>query len=215
MLHRIYTPEELDRLFDTYYQLFVRGYDYSCHLHEGIRQYVALSRERNALILSVLINQGITTREVKNIETGNLDLMKATLKIQGGKRLNDRTLPLKASQMGLFINYLQNTRPQLFKYQEKETDKLFLPLPASIYDTADDDIKRGVFAFFTTQIKSIDRQFINFQQIRASMITFWIKTHGLRKAQYMAGHRAIHTTERYVNNNLEDLTNDINKLHPF
>jgi len=215
-LYKIYTPEELDVIFDNYYQLFVRGYDDSGKAwreHSKIMSKIA--RERNAMILSILINQGITTREIKNIETGDLDLIKATIKIRGGKRLNDRILPIKASQIGLFMLYLQNIRPQLLKYQTNETDKLLLSLPSMKYETTDYDIGRGIFELLTTQIKSIDKQFINFQHVRASVIAFWIKTQGLRKAQHMAGHRKIHTTERYVNNNFEDLANDINKLHPF
>jgi len=214
-LHKIYTPEELDGLFDNYYQLFVRGYDDSRHRHEGQRHYSRLYRERNALIVSILFNQGIITSEIERIETGNIDLIKATIKIRGAKRCNDRTLPLKATQIGLFINYLQNIRPQLLEYKTKESEQFFLPLPAISYKKTENDMNRGIFKPLTEQIKTIDKQFINFQQIRASIITFWIKTQGLRKAQHLAGHRCICTTEKYVANDLDNLTDDINKLHPF
>ena len=214
-LHKIYTPEELDGLFDAYYQLFVRGYDDSRHRHEGQRQYSVLYRERNALITSILFNQGTGTTEIERIETGDIDLIKATIKIRGGKRLKERTLPLKATQIGLCLNYLQNIRPQLTEYQTKESEKLFLPLPAISYKKTENDMNRNVFTPLAAQIKSIDRQFINFTQIRASIITFWIKTQGLRKAQRLAGHSAITTTEKYVSNDLENLIEDINKLHPF
>jgi len=214
-LHKIYTIEELDGLFDAYYQLFVRGYDDSRHRHEGQRQYSALYRGRNALITSILFNQGTGTTEIERIETGDIDLIKATIKIRGEKRLNERVLPLKATQIGLFINYLQNIRPKLLEYQTQESEKLFLPLPAISYKKTDNEMNRNVFTPLTAQIKTIDRQFINFQQVRASIITFWIKTQGLRKAQYLAGHSCICTTEKYVANDLENLTDDISKLHPF
>ncbi|GHT41661.1 recombinase XerC [Bacteroidia bacterium] len=214
-LHKIYTPEELETLFDNYHLLFVRNYDDSRHRHEAQRHYSRLYRERNALIVSILFNQGTSTSEIEKIETGDVDLIKATLKIQGGKRGKDRVLPLKATQIGLFINYMQNIRPQLLEYQSRESDKLFLPLPAISYKKTENDMARGVFTPLSTQIKTIDKQFINFQQIRASVITFWIKTQGLRKAQYLAGHRCICTTEKYVANDLENLIDDINKLHPF
>ena len=214
-LQKIYTPEELDGIFDAYYQLFVRGYDDSHHRHEGQKQYAALGRERNALIVSILFNQGITTKEIEKIEVNDLDLIRATLKIRGGKRLKDRILPLKASQIGLLMHYLQNTRPKLTEYHTIESEKLFLSLPAISKKKTGGDTLVGVYATLTPQIKTIDKQFFNFQQVRASVITFWIKTQGLRKAQHMAGHSAINTTEKYVSNDLEDLTNDINKLHPF
>jgi site-specific recombinase XerD len=214
-LYKIYTPEELDELFDAYYQLFVRTYDDSRHRHERQKQYAALGRERNIVILSILLNQGITTAELGRIELDDIDLIKATLKIRGGKRLKDRTLPLKASQIGLLMQYKQNIRPQLEEYQTKESEKLFLPLPAIGKKKTDNDTLDSIFFTLTPAIKTIDKQFFNFLQIRASVITFWIKTQGLRKAQYMAGHSNINTTEKYVSNDLEDLTNDINQLHPF
>jgi site-specific recombinase XerD len=214
-LHKIYTPEELDQLYDNYYQLFVQNYDDSRHRHEEQKQYSVLYRWRNALIVSILFNQGTSTSEIEKIEMGDYDLIKAIIRIRGGNRRNDRTLPLKATQIGLFMHYLQNIRPQLTNYQTKESEKLFLPLPAISYKKTDNDMNRGVFKPITDQIKSIDKQFKNFHQIRASVISFWIKTHGLRKAQHLAGHRLIFTTEKYITNNLDNLIEDINKLHPF
>jgi len=214
-LYKIYTPEELEQLYDAYYQLFVRNFEEKHYKYEKQQQYAILSRERNALIVSILTNQGITTAEIDKLEISDVDLTKATIKIRGGRTLNNRTLPLKASQIGLIINYLQKTRPQLFEEQKIESEKLFLLLPATrkkkVYSGSLEDIFWGL----TKQIKTIDKQFINFKQVRASMITFWLKTQGLRKAQYFAGHRYISSTERYVNNNLDGLIDDINKLNPF
>ena len=219
-LHTVYTIEELDLLFDTYYQLFVRDFDDS-HIPKNQKQQSTLSKERNALILSVLINQGTTTGEILKMEVGDVDLIKATLKIRGGKLLKDRILPLKATQIGLFMNYLQNIRPQILEFQRQESDFLFLTLP----DIGKNDKKKNqkntlalthcAFFTLTKQIKTIDRQFIKLQQVRVSLITFWIKTQGLRKAQYLAGHRYILTTEKYVTNNLDGLIDDINNLNPF
>ena len=214
-LYKIYTSEELEQLFDNYYQLFVRNYDDN-RIPKHQQQYTALSRERNALIVSILIYQGLTTGEVERIEINDLDLIKATLKIQGGKRANERILPLKATQIGLLMHYLQNIRPKLLEYQTTESNKLFLLLPnISQKKTANDDLRNVFTVMIPGQIKSIDKQFINFKQVRASVITCWIKTQGLRKAQYLAGHRYISATEKYLPNNLDDLIEDINKLHPF
>ncbi|GHU64920.1 hypothetical protein FACS1894123_10380 [Bacteroidia bacterium] len=214
-LHKIYTPEELDTLFDNYYQIFVRGYDDRHHRHDGQRRYSLLYREQNILIVSILFNQGVITSEIERIQLNDIDLIKATIKIRGAARGNDRTLPLKATQIGLFINYMQNIRLKLLEYQTQESEKLFLPLPAVNYKAAKNEMTRNVFTPLAAQMKSIDKQFIDFTQIRASVITFWIKTAGLRKAQHLAGHRNISTTEKYIANDLENLIEDINKLHPF
>ncbi|HAV54320.1 MAG TPA: integrase [Aequorivita sp.] len=53
------------------------------------------------------------------------------------------------------------------------------------------------------------------KQIRASVITHWLKHYNIRKVQYMAGHRYISSTERYVQDNLEDLHEMIENLHPI
>jgi site-specific recombinase XerD len=165
--------------------------------------------------LSILTNQGITANEFDNLEIDDVDLIKATIKIHGGRRNNERTLSLKATQIGLFINYLQKIRPQFLEYQKTESNKLFFPLPKGNQKKTDNNMLLSTFNKLIEQVKTIDKQFINFKQVRASLITFWIKTHGLRKAQYMAGHRYVSTTENYLPNNLDDLIEDINKLHPF
>jgi site-specific recombinase XerD len=219
-LYKIYTPEELDALFDNYYQFFVCHYDDS-HIPKNQRKRSALNKNKKALLLSVLVYQGTTTREIEKIEINDVDLIKATLKIRGGQHSNSRTLPLKATQIGLFMHYLQNIRPQFIEYQQKESDLLFLALPdagkkgkTKVYKNTL-QLSNNTFPMIAKQVKSIDEHFFNFKQVRASVITNWLKTQGLRKAQYLAGHRYISSTESYLPNNLDDLIDDINKLHPF
>jgi site-specific recombinase XerD len=214
-LYQIYTPAELETICDNYCHFFVRNFDDSrCRCRQQ-KELAALSRERNTVILSVLANQGITTGEVEKINLNDIDLTKATLKIRGGLHSNERIIPLKATQIGLFINYLQNIRPQLAEYQTKESEKLFLLLPRGSSKKTGSSKMGNVFTRLEKQIQSIDKQFINFKQIRASVITDWLKTYGLRKTQYLAGHRYVSSTEAYQQNNLDNLIDDINKMHPF
>jgi site-specific recombinase XerD len=201
-LYKTYASDELDLLFDTYYQLFVRDYNDN-HIPKNQQKQSMLSKERNALILSILIYQGAKTGEIEKLEVSDVDLMKATIRIRGGKRGKERVLPLKAMQIGLFMHYLQNIRPQLIETYKIDGEKLFFP-----------DLCYAFYAL-TTSLKSIDKPFLNVLQLRASVISLWIKTQGLRKAQYLAGHRYIGTTEKYLPNNLDNLIDDINKLHPF
>jgi len=215
MLYKIYTPEELEQLFDNYYHFFVRNYDDRHIAAKNSKKQAALGRERNVAILSILLHQGVITTEITKIEINDLDLIKASIKIRATKKHNERVLPLKASQIGVLMHYLQNIRPQFMAYQTRENDKLFLSLPANDKKTMDNDLAECIFTPFTAQLKSIDKQFLNFKQVRASVITFWLKTHGLRKTQYLAGHKHVTSTEEYLPNNLDDLTDDINKLHPF
>jgi len=212
-LYKIYTPEELEQIFDSYYQLFIRGYDDS-RIPPNRKKQTALSKERNAVILSVLINQGATTEEIERIKTGDIDLSKATLKIRSRQHSNERTIPLKATQIGLFIDYLHNIRPQLLEYRISESEKLFLSLFGGSGKKENGRLN-NIFVLLAGQIRTIDKQFVNFKQLRASVITWWLKTSDLRKAQYLAGHRYVSSTESYRQNSLDSLIDDINSMHPF
>lgn len=212
-LYKIFTAEELAQLYDNYHHHFVRNYD-DAHMPKNQRQNSFLSKERNAAILSLLLNQGTTTKELDTLLLQDIDLIKATVKIRGGKKSNERTLPLKAEQIGLLMRYQNEIRPQFFEYCN-ETEKLFFPLPDYSKKHTENENLMHVFKPLTKQVKTIEPKFLNFKQTRASVITLWLKTVGLRKTQYLAGHRYISSTENYLPNNLEGLTDDIAKLHPF
>lgn len=53
------------------------------------------------------------------------------------------------------------------------------------------------------------------RQVRASVITYWLKNHNLREVQYMAGHKYVSSTERYQLNNLDTLQKKIEEYHPL
>lgn len=213
-LYKTYSPEALEQLFDNYYLLFIKNYDEN-HMPKNQRRQAFLSRQRNAALLSLFIYQGVKTKEVEEMLLNDLDLTKATIKIKGGtKKGSERTLPLKASQIGLLIQYVQNIRPQFFTYC-KETEKLFFTLPASGKASTENQNLMHTFKPLIKQLKGIDRSFLDFRQVRASVITTWLKTEGLRKAQYLAGHRRINSTEEYLPNEIEGLTEDITKFNPF
>jgi site-specific recombinase XerD len=214
ILYKTYTPEELDQLCENYYHVFVRNFDCP-NITASKRKQAILCRERNAVILSFLVNQGITAKEISRIEVADINLNKATVKVSGGKIGKLRNIPLKATQIGLIINYLQNIRPQILEYHTNESDKLFLTLPnVNKTETEQETMKHTIYSF-TKQLKSMDKQFSSFKQLRASVITSWLQLYGLRKTQYLAGHRRIISTERYKLNNLDNLTHNINNLHPF
>ena len=214
-LYKIFTAEELDTLCDNYYELFVRNFDDSRHRSDHQRREAALCKQRNALILSIFIYQGATTGEVNKIELEDIDLIKAKIKIRGGRHSNERILLLNASQIGFLMYYLQNIRPQLLEYHTNETNKLFLALPENNQQTTNSNGLVSAYVHLTKQVKTINPKFLNFKQVRASVITCWLKNYGLRKTQYMAGHRYVSSTESYLSNNLENLIDDISKLHPF
>jgi len=202
-LHKIYTPDELIQLADNFYSVFISGFDDS-YLGEIQKQKSFLSRHRNYAMLTFLLFQGLPTSELSQIKLSEIDFIKARF------TLNKRTLPIQAQQMGMLIYYINNVRPQCLDFSG-ETDKLFFSLSAKQCEKTFSKPLRKL----TKQIKSIDKQFVNFSQIRASVITHWIQTQGLRKAQYLAGHRNINATEYYLPNDLNELINEVQKFNPF
>lgn len=219
-LYKIYSAEQLQAMYDNYYHSFIRNFNDRCYasIRGGIaanqREQTLLSRQRNYIILGMLVYQGLSTNELQKISITDIDLNKATIKISSGTKSNGRTMPLNASQIGSLINYIENIRPQFFTYCH-QSDKLFFTLPESSKQKTAATNLMHVFKPLTKQVKSIDKAFLNFKQVRASVITGWLKTEGLRKAQYMAGHRHISTTEKYLPNQIDGLIDDIAKYNPF
>lgn len=209
-LYKIYTPDELTQLADNFYSVFISGFDDSYMKFPTKKQRSFLSRHRSYTMLSFLLYQGLRTTELPLINMNDIDLNKASIRIRSGKKSRERNLPLNASQIGFLINYINNIRPLFLDYCG-ETDKLFFSLSAEQYDkTFSMPLRR-----LTKQVKSIDTGFVNFYQTRTSVITHWIQTEGLRKAQYLAGHKNIASTEGYLPNDLNSLINDIQKFNPF
>jgi site-specific recombinase XerD len=209
-LHKIYTPDELTQLADNFYSVFISGFDDSYMKFPTKKQRSFLSRNRDYAMLTFLLHQGLGTTELPLISINDIDLNKATVKIRGTKKSCERTLPLHASQIGFLVSYINNIRPQFLEHCG-QTDKLFFSLSAEQYDKTFSAPLRKL----TKRVKSIDSNFVNFLQARTSVITHWIQTEGIRKAQYLAGHKNIASTESYLPNDLNSLMNDIQKFNPF
>ena len=64
-------------------------------------------------------------------------------------------------------------------------------------------------------LRKINPRIKNFEQIRASVITGWLKIFDIRKVQYLAGHKFVGSTEDYKAGVIDELQNDVNKYHPF
>jgi site-specific recombinase XerD len=219
-LYKIYTAEELTQLYDNYYHTFIRNFEDLCFASRigGIpanqRQQTLLSRQRNYIMLGLLVYQGLATNELQKITVNDIDTNKGTIKISSSKKSNERTLILKASQIGSMINYIENIRPKFFTFCE-ERESLFFALPESSKQKTNATNLMHTFKPLTKQVKSIDKNLLNFKQIRASVITQWLKIEGLRKTQYYAGHRYISSTEKYLPNQIDGLIDDIAKFNPF
>ena len=217
-LYPILSPQELQALYENY---TVPQKDDKRSHHNWFTNY-RISKERNKVILGLLINQGITTAEINRILIDDLDLRKGTIDIRGGKIGNDRTLELKSNQIMDIMEYLYKTRPEILKFYQIDKaplleglGRLFLSTPASGQTTAKETEKLEIFKRLTQDLKAQNPKFINFLQVRSSVITQWLKTYNLRQVQYKAGHKHIISTEAYLINDTDDLKNEIDNYHPI
>lgn len=166
-----------------------------------------LSRQRNKVILSLLIYQGLRVEEVAALNLQDLQLREGKITIHSQRRTAARTMKLESHQVYELMDYIHEIRKQ-FLQESATSGKLFLQWNNG-----------GNFHNITQQIlkhlRIINSRIKNFDQVRASVITAWLKQYGLRKVQYLAGHKYVSSTEEYKANNIDELENDIAKYHPL
>ena len=207
----ILTKQELQAIYQNY-KVPTKN-DKRKH-HNWFKGY-KLSRERNKVILSLLIHQGITTAEVSRIQIEDLDLRKGEIHIRGGRMGKDRALPLKSSQIIDIMEYQYNTRKELLDYQKQETKQLFLSTPPSGKKHVITNGNLQIWKGLNKELRDQNPKYIKLQHIRKSVIVNWLKQYNLREVQYKAGHRKIYSTEMYLVNDIDDLQAEITKYHPI
>lgn len=204
VLHNILTPEELDSIY--------KNYPVTIEQKQGVnmppQERNEMARRRNKVILGLLIYQGLNSGEIASLKLSDVKLREGKIYIASKKRSNRRTLQLQSHQLYDMIDYINTTRKKQMEKTGIETDQLFFN-------------ERGAKKFFCMLqsllnfIRKQNPKVKNLEQIRASVITHWVKIYDLRKAQYLAGHKYVRTTEAYKQNNLDDLKTDIKNYHPF
>ncbi|WP_421751056.1 tyrosine-type recombinase/integrase [Croceimicrobium sp.] len=210
---RVYTEWELEQIYDQYYYHYVQGYDDN-HIPKNQREFSRLSRERNYIMLGLLIYQGLVPREFNRLRIEDIDIAKAKVKIHGRTRATDRRLLLEATQVGALMRYLMEVRPQFLNYNQ-DSDRVFLALPPSGKQKSESQNLGEASRHLATQLKKIRPDFQNLRQLRASRIVAWLSTEGLRRTQYLAGHKSIVSTEEYLAGDMEQLSQDIERFNPF
>lgn len=160
---------------------------------------------RNKVILSLLIYQGVTTDELHRLKTGHVNLKEGRIKIPGSKRSNGRILHMQAFHILDLQQYLLTVRTRLTKESEGQ---FFLSMEGKR------ELKNSLFHLFRA-LKQTSPDIKNAGQIRQSVIVHWLRHHNLRQTQYVAGHKYVSSTERYRQNNIDDLQKEIERLHPL
>jgi len=165
-----------------------------------------LVQKRNKVLLSLVVFQAVGSMELEKIELKDVDLVNGKIYIPGTRASNSRTLELKVQQLLLFQDYITNTRREILKEANKTSDLLL------VNQGQGKGILSNVISILIRNLHRLYPKLTSLQQVRQSVVTQWIKEHGLRKAQYMAGHRYVSSTERYNEDRLEGLKKEL-KMH--
>ena len=168
-----------------------------------------LAGRRNKVMLGLLVYQGLKTEELRKLETNDIKLREGKIEVPGGRKSNHRTMTLESHQIMDVYDYILQARPEILKASGQETDQLFVSL------TGKESTISNLVNSFLRPLKEQFKTLKNAKQIRASVITKWLKQYNLRETQYLAGHRYISTTESYQQNDVEGLAEEINMYHPL
>ena len=192
IIHNILEFEELEDLY------------YSYPINKG----KLIARKRNKIIIGLFVYQGLNTRDLQLLEVEHVQLYKGKITIPGTRKSNARDIELKPFQLMEFMEYINDIRPKILRETNKATEQLLLPIGRSLK-------LHNTIHKLSKDLKAINNSFTDTKQIRTSVIINWLKQNGLRKTQYLAGHKYISSTERYQQDDLESLHETINNFHPF
>jgi len=192
VLHNILSKQELEKIYFDYKNL----------------ESESLSKKRNEIIVSLLVYQGLNTNDLQSLITKDVKLREGKIFVKGSRRSNERTLKLESHQILDFMEYQLKTRETILQETKKQTDLFFVTQGSSLK-------LQNVMQKLMQELHKQNKQVESVKQIRASVITGWLKVYNLREVQYFAGHRYVSSTENYLINDLEDLKEDIKKYHPI
>lgn len=205
-LHTVLSVQELDALHASYPTGVQRE-------RANWLERTVLSRQRNKAILGLLVHQGLTTTEVAALQLTHLRLREALIEVPAGTHGQARTLDLKAAQIIELMEYVHQVRGALLQFHREGEQALFLSVPSAGRTLAQGGSLQ-VWKGLSKELAERHPRFVNLAQVRASVITHWLGAYHLRRVQYMAGHRFISSTERYLQGRIADLQADIDRFHP-
>ncbi len=204
--HDILTGDELEKLYRQYV-VFVNspvgqvGKGVPPQLHNQ------LSRKRNQVMLGLLVYQGLRVEELAALRLEDVLLREGKISIPARRRTAGRVMGLESHQVYELMDYVHGPRKELLATRA-DTGQLFLQRSksANFY---------GITAMLLKTLRKLNPRIRNLDQLRASVITGWLKQYDLRKVQYLSGHKYVSSTEAYRVNVIDELQDDITKFHPL
>jgi len=194
VISNLLSEEELE---DLYYSYDIEHYD----------TFFKATKLRDKVVLGLMVFQGITAIELYHLQEEYLQLSKGKIDIPSTRRSNARTMKLQPLQIIDLMNYINTQRPYLYKRMTTgNTEQFIFGTINQMYSITHRIIRT---------LKLYNHKVISHSQIRSSLIVNWLSKHNLRQAQYLAGHRYISSTEKYLQDDLENLHDIVNNFHPI
>lgn len=168
--------------------------------------YFTATAKRNKVITGLIVYQGLNSSTLAKLQLDHLEIYKGKIYVPSTKRSNKRTLNLKSWQVIELMEYINEYRPKIQQHIKLYDESLF-PLNTDQFN----NILNGMIK----KLKQTNNKVSNVSQLRASLITHWLTKYNIREVQIMAGHKYIGSTERYKQDNLENLQEAIKNFHPI
>jgi integrase/recombinase XerD len=197
------TAEELEQVYQNFNPQKDNGYYY----------------HTDKILLGLIVYQALELRDIFLLEKDHLKLQQGKIYIPGRHNRESRTLALQAGQIMPLYQYLNETRPYFAEHYSfnlkpsQLSEKLFIPQ----CDYLERLVTQLKFLVKKVRLQALEQEITvkKLQQLRQTRLTIWVKEHGLRKAQYMAGFKSISGIERYKTQHLEDLQKQLENYHPL
>jgi integrase/recombinase XerD len=161
---------------------------------------------RNKILLGFMIYQGLKTQEIAKIKLSDIDFDNCTIYVSETMKSNGRKLQLKSKQILPLVQYLEK-RIEINPIIAQKTDKLIISSQGEEYTGMNHLLKKLVMAMK----KKYDR-FENWNQIRTSVIVSQLNVDNTRQMQEYFGMKKIKTIEKYLQNTVEDLREELDRM---
>lgn len=162
--------------------------------------------DRNKVLISLMIYQGLTVEEVRRLDVGDIDLS-GLITIKRRRKRPERILNLKPSQILMFQSYLKS-RAKLLKGNSTKFILTKLGKPISV---------SGINSVFDQLALLFPDRNLNPRTVRMSVISNWVNERKvpIETVQEWAGHEWPSSTEKYRRSNDGERRKLINQFFPF
>ncbi len=162
---------------------------------------------RSKVILGLMCYQALDGGEIGALKLSSVNEEMGIILIEKKTKTASRSLRITDQQAPILKQYLRTIRTKILgKNQEEE--KLI------VHHGINSHIRNILRALYDRLSKKHER-FRSIRQLRASVISNWLKDHNLREVQYMAGHKYVSSTERYLSSRIEELQGLLDDIHPL